>query len=365
MPAVVRIVLVAVLVSAGLAVPAPAAPDDVDARVSERTIEARQRFFGKDNVDARTGEVRSDRVILSWFGVASYAAAIGGHVVLLDAWVLRGWENAPTTVKEVAALRPEAIFVGHANFDHAADIGALVRKTGAAVVGTPEQCEFAREQAGEDVRVRCVDTVPAEALPGVFSELSILPGVGISAVKHVHSAAELPDPSDPRIPCPPPPMPPHDTTTTAEEWENVIRHAADPQHGNMLYQFRVGDFSFVWHDTAGPIDRDAPQVIKVLERLPETDVQIGAVAAFGMVTNGMRSLGVYMRSLEPQLFSPNHHDNFFPTLGTRDEYFKPCVERELQEIPKKNRPRLHWTTEPEDYVNPDALTFEIADEAWR
>lgn len=179
-----------------------------EARHSQRTIEARQRFFGDDNVNPQTGEVRRDRVILSWFGVSSFAAAIRGHVVLLDAWVLKGWENAPTTVEEVAALRPEAIFVGHANFDHAADIGELVRRTGATVVGTPKQCEFARDQAGDDVSVECVEAVPPGVAPGASAELSFLSGVGISAVKHLHSDAEIPDPSEPRVPCAPATMPP-------------------------------------------------------------------------------------------------------------------------------------------------------------
>lgn len=96
-------------------------------------------------------------------------------------------------------------------------------------------------------------------------------------------------------------------------------------------------------------------MIEVLERLPQTDVQVGAVVAFGMMTNGMHSLGEYMRAIKPKVFMPNHHDNFFPGLGTRDEFFKPCVERELQTIPEEDRPRLNWIREPEDYVNPIAF----------
>src|SRR5262245_28631062 len=76
-------------------------------------IAARQRFFGLDNVDPETGAVRSDRVILSWFGITSYAASFNGHVVLLDAYVnryRRAMSYTGTTPDEVAALRPETIF---------------------------------------------------------------------------------------------------------------------------------------------------------------------------------------------------------------------------------------------------------------
>ena len=53
---------------------------------------ARQQFFGLDNVDPTTGAVRRDRVIMSWAGVATFAASFKGHVVLLDDWIPR----APT-----------------------------------------------------------------------------------------------------------------------------------------------------------------------------------------------------------------------------------------------------------------------------
>ncbi|MEI9983765.1 MAG: hypothetical protein WDN69_11495 [Aliidongia sp.] len=36
----------------------------------------RQRFFGAENVDARTGEVRNSRVIFSWITNAGYAAVV-------------------------------------------------------------------------------------------------------------------------------------------------------------------------------------------------------------------------------------------------------------------------------------------------
>src|SRR4051812_20249721 len=39
-------------------------------RLSAQTIAARQKYLGVDNVDAKTGAVRSDRVILSWVGVS-------------------------------------------------------------------------------------------------------------------------------------------------------------------------------------------------------------------------------------------------------------------------------------------------------
>lgn len=78
-------------------------------------VGARQRFFGRALVDPLTGAVRRDRVVLSWFGCTSFALAIYGTVLLLDAWVLRGQHSgyAPTDPEEVAALAPRAILIGH------------------------------------------------------------------------------------------------------------------------------------------------------------------------------------------------------------------------------------------------------------
>ena len=47
-------------------------------------VKARQHFFGAENVNEKTGKVREDRVIFSWFGVASFAVAARGRVFFLD-----------------------------------------------------------------------------------------------------------------------------------------------------------------------------------------------------------------------------------------------------------------------------------------
>src|SRR5262244_3922183 len=107
---------------------APATAHEVKP-LSAETISARQKFFGLDNVNPMTGAVRDDRVILSWTGVSSFAASFRGHVVLLDAFIVRegglptvgAWPSIRyigSTPEELAALNPELILFGHAHFDH-------------------------------------------------------------------------------------------------------------------------------------------------------------------------------------------------------------------------------------------------------
>ena len=85
-------------------------------------IAARQKFFGLENVNDKTGKVRDDRVVFSWLTNATFAAAMKGHVVLLDTFVTRleimpG--RTPFVIQDLVDLKPEAIFIGHGHFDHA------------------------------------------------------------------------------------------------------------------------------------------------------------------------------------------------------------------------------------------------------
>src|SRR4051794_13659347 len=54
----------------------------IDPPTLEQTIAARRRFFGETAVDPATGAVRSDQVLIAWFGCASFAIAMGGTVFL-------------------------------------------------------------------------------------------------------------------------------------------------------------------------------------------------------------------------------------------------------------------------------------------
>jgi hypothetical protein len=336
---------------------------------TDEMIAARQRFFGKANVDPRTGAVRSDRVIMSWFSVSSFATALNGHVVLLDAWIARGSHSGyvPTNPEEVAALQPEYIFLGHGDFDHDADAAEIASLSGATIVGTPEHCDSIHKQAGDD-SIKCVFAAPRGAAPGVLKSLSLLPGVEISAVTHIHSSVESPEFADGgRFPCPPlwNAMDTANHPPTPADMQHLFNHLPDARGGNILYQFRIGDFAFAWHDTTGKIDKDAPQVVNVLKHLPPTDVQFGAVLAFGQVTNCLRSLGTYIRALQPKVFAAMHHDNFTYLLGANAKDLEPLVVDELARIPAKQRPELLYTYDPKDYVDPTEFTFDPTDEAWR
>ncbi len=335
------------------------------------TLSVRQRFFGIENVDAVTGEVRADRVILSWFGVTNFAAAINGNVVLLDAWVPRGEYSGyvPTSPAELAMLGPSHIFIGHGHFDHAADAAEIAVASGATVVGTAEHCEQVIQQAAP-TDIACTAVFEAGAARGSMVERDdLLPGVEISILKHLHSAAEPPDPSDPHTPSAPPPdadavifhLPaPQDTG-------HLLTHLGDAEGDSLLWQFRVGDFSLTWHDSSGPLKENHPEILELLadrERFPATDVQLGAIMGFNQITNGMRDPRMYVEAIGPTLFIPQHHDNWAPGITTRGENYEPIVTEEFATMDEASRPLVRWISDPQDYVRPEVLTFDPGAPIW-
>jgi hypothetical protein len=336
-------------------------------------VKARQHFFGAENVNPKTGRVNPDKVILSWFSVSSLAAGIRGHVVLLDTYIDTREDSpnrVPTTLGELVALAPEAIFIGHGHGDHADTAGYIAAVTGATVVGTPEHCaqvaQDARNALGPAATVNCIAAVSPDSAPGAeVRELGLLDNVCITAFKHLHSAAEPPDPTHPvNIPLllpdpgtfllhPPGPGPSDGVSSGGDEGFS------------MFYQFRVHDFALAWHDTVGPLKENAPQVFDVFRALPPTDVQAGAVLGFNVFTNGLRDPAMYIAALEPRIFTPLHHDFRFVTPESSGDDWKATMDRELVSMPAEKRPELRWLYDPFDYLRPGLLTFDVKAPYWK
>lgn len=365
----VRRALASVAALAMLATAGVAAADTATATL----VRTRQKFFGIENVDPSTGEVRADRVIFSWIHNASFAAALNGHVVVLDAFFpTHNPGYIPTDPYEMGDLRPEYVFIGHGHFDHAEDVPHVLKRAGEAtkLVGTPQHCDQMRA-AMPGFTLTCVDAVARDAQMGDSRALNdLIPGVEITAIKHPHSAAQPPDPLDPNgpyvptVPFPPaygprisnPPIPqqaPDDGTLTPSGAEG----------GSVLYQFRVGDFALAYHDTTGPV-KVGDATWNAMNALPASDIEIGAVVNFGQLTNGMRDVRILVEALRPKFFVPNHHDDWDPALGSRGENYERPVSEELAKIPADRRPELLWTYDPYDYLRPGLFTYDPASPAW-
>lgn len=365
--------VLSLLALAASAVPPVAAHAPVDARGGEpvfraatgtQTLKARQRHFGVENVDPVSGAVRRDRVILSWVGVTNFAMAIRGHVVLLDAWVPRGGTSGyvPTSTEELAALAPEAIFIGHAHFDHAADATPIALASGATLVGNAEQCAALRARARSVMPPRCVAALAAGVAPGTKGAVDVLRGVDVTAVKHLHSGATGPghDPTGYHVPVVPAPSTTQlEHPATPQDMLHLVGHLPDAEAGTVLYRFRIGDLSLVWNDSAGPLIDEAPHALDRLRELRPVDVHIGAIQGFNQITNGMRDVRMYIEALGAPLFVPGHHDDWAAGITTKGENYRAPLDAELQRIPAERRPQVRFIADPVDYVRPEALTFDV------
>ncbi|MFI7671598.1 MBL fold metallo-hydrolase [Nocardia sp. NPDC049526] len=331
------------------------------AQADPRTVAARMRFFGADMVDPDTGAVRADRVVLSWVGCTTYAFAMAGSVFLLDAWVprLTSTGYVPATAQDLADLAPEAIFIGHGHFDHAADAGRIAEASGAVVYGTAEHGVNIRAQV-PDPTFRTAALGDGASLPGERHEFTVGP-VEVTAVRHVHSAPtapERPGGSAPFFPRPELGALVRHPPTLAGVLQSA-RRLGDPEGGTLLYQFRVPGFALVWHDSSGPLTEKAPQVFDVFADLPPTNVQIGAVQGFNQISNGLRDPRRYIEAIRPELFVPTHHDNWLPGITACAATYDNPLRGELARIPTDHRPDLRPLHDPVDYVNPHRLTFSL------
>jgi len=285
--------------------------------VSQDTIAARERFFGAENVDANSGQVRADRVIFSWVTNASLAVSIRGRIVLLDTYINRpelpptagaaDLRRSPISIQELVALAPEAIFLGHGHGDHADNAAYIAKQLDIPIYASPETCDVMQADVQRmfadpntvngGVRiipnnrpVKCIPPVTRGSVPGaeVVNIHQLDPVACIIAFKHIHSGTVPTDTTFPFIPVFPdsdprelatnagvptfpapgsPPLYPRLTSLTP---------GASPVAGQMnltttgfgtipgspggaisiFYQFITGDannFTFVWHNTTGPL----------------------------------------------------------------------------------------------------------------
>lgn len=351
--------------------------------IAAATIAARQHFFGFENVNPRNGNIDKKKVIITWFSVQSYAVAVRGRVIFLDSYIYRvadqpppdQYAYVPTTVQELVDLKPEAIFIGHGHGDHADNAAYVAAKTGAKIFGAFEHCETMRADAvrilGPGTTVDCASLTTLGSAPGTeVRRIDVLkPDVCISSFKHVHSGAQggtnpdfpgvLVNPiRDPRVDVLYPPLPPPalNTRTSALLGGGPI---------SMFYQFWVADsdFSFIWHDTNGPIVQVAPDVLQMLRELPKVDVELGSLVSSGETTNGVRDIGMYIQALKPKIFYGGHSDNF--NIGASQSYHRALKKQlEVFGVPADLRPDIRGFHDPYDYLRPGLATFEYKDKIW-
>lgn len=356
-------------VNASAWTPLPPSP-----RVSNEVQAKRDAILGVNALDPKT-------VKLWWYGVSSYVASIGGHLILLDAWESVGLHEGtvPISREDLAAIQPEAIFIGHGHFDHAADTGYIAGRSGAAVIAGQSVCNLARERAANsrgNMDFPClVLGSKFDPLPGTVQRVKVfsdLPEVHV--LQHIHSAV---DPMDLLAGGMPLIFVPEIVTfitnlnTDPQEISGVLQTltddggVGDPDGGTWAYHFRSGDFSLLWHDSAGPISDGKPyasDIQSALNSFPDcVDVEAGAIVGFSEITSELRDARLYVEHSHPKLFIPGHHDAWAPILGPGATAIEAQWRAELAKL--KNPPEIDYLRDPEDYMQ--VRSFQIDVPRWK
>jgi len=104
-----------------------------------------RRTADHDAAAEHAGEARFGKVDVRWLGTAGFALTAEGTTILIDPYVTRLPLGAMLGRRPVAADtdaiarhidRADAILVGHTHFDHALDVPAIARRTGARAYGS-------------------------------------------------------------------------------------------------------------------------------------------------------------------------------------------------------------------------------------
>lgn len=353
--------------SAATFLPLPAA-GPVDAA----TQAARDRILGPNATDPSV-------VNLWWVGVSSFIVALQGHLFLLDAWEIVGLHAnyLPIGREELAAIKPEAIFVGHGHFDHAADVGYVAGQSNAVLVAGSTVCNTARQRAasaGLKSDFPCIhlgnDGSPVGLLQSVKVWADVAP---VTVIRHTHSAAEPKDLAAggaPLVYIPDVLTYPAYLNTSPQEAAAFLRSLTDdgglgqPDGGTWAFHFRADHFSLFWHDSTGVMqagNADSQAIVNAIKQLPDcVDVQLNAIVGFGMVTSAFRDALAYVEAVQPTLSLPNHHDAWAPGIGGGARSYEQAWRSALSSL--KRPPMLDYLRDPEDYMK--KRSFRLDDPRW-
>ena len=239
-----------------------------------------------------------------WLGTTNFELAYNGQVFLLDAYYDRGPRNRPIGFGPGDVKKADAIFVGHAHFDHMSDAASVATRTGATVVGAPTVTDTAISlglPAKQAVTVRGGEVLKYKGftVETILARHSTLDPAVLAAFRAAIAAASGPA----------------TTEEAAAEAAILKRGTFDPKvitEGTIAYLFTFDSgFRLIFRNSAGPIT-DAERA--VMQRVGKTDVAIvgyiGQYVAKRQIASTLPIIELY----NPGLYLPAHHDEIAGTF---------------------------------------------------
>jgi hypothetical protein len=407
------IVVALATLGAVTAVPSALAARDADPEM----IAARQKVFGFENVDARTGEVDKDKIVVSWLGHISAAVSIRGRVIMLDTFIPRlevTPGRTPFVIKDLVDLRPEAAFIGHGHGDHADNAVFIAAKTGMTLYMTPEACgttQTALNRMKNDpfmqvdsfyaipahTTINCVGVTTAGSVPGteVVRIDQLDPVACIIGFRALHSLAvpvdpdwgpivvvDTPDPRDATLFPPGVPLTPPNNPANRQPGQQDLRQGAGPGGADEL-NFQIitkgaHNFTLFFNNSVGALKEgkgsnwpngtpaDGQRLLNLIRSLPPTDYAFSTLSSGNTDENGWRDHVYMAQALKPKIMTTGH-----APVGAALQYYSGFLQQlKLMEQPRNQWPgfpRSEWPivrnhTDPTDLLKPQV--FDINDPAW-
>jgi hypothetical protein len=380
-------------------------------------IAARQKFFGFENVDAVTGDVDKNKIVVSWLGHITAAVSIRGRVIMLDTYIPRlevTPGRTPFVIKDVVDLRPEAAFIGHGHGDHADNAVFIAAKTGMTLYMTPEACgttQTALNRMKNDpfmqvdsfyaipahTTINCVGITAAGSVPGteVVKIDQLDPVACIIGFRALHSVAvpadpdwgpnivvDTPDPRDPVLFPAGVPLTPPNNPALRRPGQQDLRQGAGPGGADELH-FQIitngaHNFTLFFNNSAGAFKEgkgsnwlngtpaDGQRLLNLFRSLPPTDYAFSTLSSGNTDENGWRDHVYMAQALKPKIMTTGH-----APVGAALQYYSGFMKQlRLMEHPNNQWPgfpRSEWPivrnhTDPTDLLKPQV--FDINDPAW-
>jgi L-ascorbate metabolism protein UlaG (beta-lactamase superfamily) len=262
-----------------------------------------------------------DTMVLRWLANANYEISYRGQVFVFDTYFNRKARNRPIGFTAEQVNKADAIFVGHAHFDHISDVAPVQRQTGAPVVGAPITIETAIKlgvPADKTMTVKGGETLKfGDVAVDIALAHHSQPAAGIQqALGNLYNLEYGPDS-------------PEEAALTKVVRERGTFAPDVVAKGTLAFGLTFPNgFKVVVLDSAGPIT-DGDRALA--QKLGPVDVAIIGYQAHAVGERQAGETFPLIKLFNPRLYLPSHHDASFGSW--LDLGLEPLFERIRDEMP--------------------------------